>query len=99
LRVEPPLLDRPQVPGLLLGDQQRIRDAFAELGEDVARAFVVEDREHRVESEPVDAVVVDPELRVLDRPLAHRRLRVVDRVAPRGLVPVREVGAERGQRL
>ena len=53
----------------------------------------------RIEAQPVDAVVADPHLRVLERPLANGRLGIVDRVAPERLVPVGEVGPERAQRL
>ena len=102
LRVVAPLLDRPPVVVLHLGDDERRRvdppHALGELGEDVARR-VVEDRVHRVEAEAVDAVVADPLLRVLERPLAHAVLRVVDRRAPEGVVAVGEVGAEGGDLL
>ena len=98
LRVVAPRLDRTQVAGLGLGDDQRRPGPLGQLGQDVA-GRVVEDGVGRVEPEPVDAVVAHPQLGVLDRPLAHRRLRVVDRVAPEGLVPVGEVGAEGAQGL
>ena len=102
LRVVPPFLDRAPVAHLHLGDDERARTlgvhAPGELGEDV-RLRLVEDRVHRVEAKPVDVVVVDPHQRVLNRPFAHGSLRVVDRVAPEGLVPVGEVRAEGAQCL
>ena len=69
-----------------------------ELGE-TCGGDVVEDRVHRVEPQPVDVVVAHPQLGVLDRPLAHAALRVVDRVAPERVVAVGEVRPERGDRL
>ena len=62
-------------------------------------AGVVEDRVDGVEPQAVDVEVAHPLLGVLDRPLAHAALRVVDRVAPERLVAVGEVGAERAERL
>jgi hypothetical protein len=64
----------------------------------VTRA-VVEDVEDGVEPEAIHVVVADPELGVLDRPLAHAVARVVERAAPGRVVAIREVGAERAQKL
>ena len=55
--------------------------ALGELGEDVRRAIVA-DGVDGVEPQPVDVVVAHPELRVLDRPVAHAALAVVERLAP-----------------
>ena len=54
---------------------------------------------HRIESKTVDVEVPDPELGVLDRPLAHAGLPVVERIAPDRVVPTRDVRRERAQRL
>ena len=97
LRVVTPLPDRPQVADLRLRDHEPV-DPLAELPQDV-RLGVVEDRVRRVEAEPVDAVVARPRERVSDRPLADAALRVVEGVAPEGLVAVGEVRAEGGERL
>ena len=70
-----------------------------ELGEDVHRARVV-DRVDRVEPEAVDVELADPHAAVLDHVAAHAfraRAVVVDRGAPGGLRPIREVGTELGQ--
>ena len=72
-----------------------------QLGEQVARPLV-EDRVHGIEPQPVDPVVADPHLGVLDRPFADRVGAlgvVVQPFAPAGLVAVGEVGAEVGHRL
>ena len=102
-RVVAPVGQRPKVGGAHLADHERVRvegaDAVGELGEHVHGRVVV-DGVHRVEAEPVDLVVAHPQLRVLDRPLAHALLRVVERVAPGRLAePGGEVRAERAQRL
>ena len=60
--------------------------------------FVV-DRVHGVEAQAVDLVVPRPQLGVLDRPLAHAALGIVERLAPERLVAVGEVRAEGGDRL
>ena len=97
-----PLLDRPPVVDAYLRDDESTRIHIAraggELRADVLRG-VVENRVHRVEAESVDVVVANPLLCVLDRPLTHCPLAVVDRVPPERRVPVREVRPERAQRL
>ena len=102
-RVVAPVGQRPEVGGAHLADHERVgidgANAVGELGEHV-RGRVVVDGVHGVEAEAVEPVVAHPQLGVLDRPLAHAGLRVVERVAPGRLAePVGEVGAERAQRL
>ena len=89
-RVEPhrvvlPLVERPEVVLPHLADHERVgrggADPARELGEDVLGRVVL-DRVDGVEAKPVDLVVAHPELGVLDRPLAHARLAVVERLAP-----------------
>ena len=64
------------------------------------RIGVVRDLRDGVEAQPVDPVLPHPELRVLDRPLAHAGLGVVESLSPGRLAePVGEVRAERAQPL
>ena len=76
-RVVAPLLERPEVGQAHLADHERAgmdgMDAVGELREHVAVGVVL-DGMNRIEPEAVDPVVADPELGVLDRPLAHAEL-------------------------
>ena len=96
-RVVTPLLERAEVLVVHLGDDEAV-DPLFQLGEHV-RLRIVVDRVDGIEAQPVDPVVARPQLGVLDGPLAHTPLRVVDRGAPVRVVPVGEVRAERGDRL
>ena len=102
-RVVAPLAQRAEVRRAHLADHERARARGAhpvgELGEHVPVRVVV-DGVDGVEAQPVDPVVAHPELGVLDRPLAHAGLRVVERLAPRRLAEaVGEVRPEGAQRL
>ncbi len=102
LRVVSPLVDRLPVVDFHLRDDERtgirVPDTRGELGADVL-GRVVEDRVHGVEPKTVDVVVPNPELCVLDRPFAHGRLAVIDRVAPERFMLAREIRPEHAQRL
>ena len=98
-RVVPPLEQGPEVLASHLADHERSRrnlvHALGELGEDVPRRVVLH-RVHRVEPQPVEVVLLQPQLRVVDasaRTTARPRSRSSGR-APRRLVRLREVRSE-----
>ena len=102
-RVVPPIAQRPEVLLPHLADHERVgrggANAARELGEHMFWRVVL-DRVDGVEPEPVELVLAHPELGVLDRPFAHARLAVVERLAPGRLAEaVGEVGAEAAERL
>ena len=102
-RVVTPVRERAEVRRSHLADHERVRvgrvDPVGQLLQHVPRRIVV-DGVDGVEAQPVDAVVADPELRVLDRPFASAGLGVVERVAPgRPAEPVREVRPKVSERL
>src|ERR671931_16225 len=101
LGVVGPALERPAVADLRLGDDEHARalrvDALGELREDMPWGVVV-DGEDGVEPEPVDPIVPNPRAGVLDRPLTHGGLRVIERVAPGSLEAIGEPRAEGGER-
>ncbi len=90
--VEVALRDHEQVPPQMV---RELLHVYRDLFEDV-QSGAVEDRVHSIETQPVTVVIVQPHQRVLDEEGADRsapRPVEVDRLAPRGRVPVREVGA------
>ena len=98
-----PVPQRAEVRRAHLADHERAGmggvDAVGELREHVPVGVVL-DRVDGIDAQAVDAVVAHPELGVLDRPLAHSGLRVVERLPPRRHAEaVCEVRPERAQRL
>ena len=113
-RVEPiaaggAVADDPRVVELRLGDDERgsaepfaqRRDLRRQLLEDVGWRLV-DDRVHRIEAQAVQVVVADPHCRVVDSEPAHLSCIgpiEVERSAPRGMVPVAEVGSKPRQEV
>ena len=98
LRVVSPLTDGPLVARLDFRDHEHTRvdraHPLGQLREDV-RVAVVVDRVHGVQPEPVDVIVANPHLRVLNRPFTDPATAVVERLSPEGRLAVGEVPPER----
>ena len=100
-RVVAPLAERPEVRGpISLITSARGLAAWTRSASSASTCRRVVDRVDRVEPQAVDPVVAHPELGVLDRPLPHAGLRVVEPATP-GRLPeaVGEIRAEGAQRL